>query len=424
MINNVLSSSGQPLDAGTRSFMEPRFGQDFSGVRVHTDGQAAESARAVNARAYTVGRDVVFGEGEYVSGSSEGRRLMAHELAHVGQKTTTIIHRWTAANHANLTRHVISTKFKDYFSQSATENLAYFAGEMDIRARNFSWYLGSKIPILAQPVKYLLDEKEAPNHGEANLYKYQNRTSINATKTNEYISKALNLANDQGISDQPLLELGYGLHVGQDRGAHYEGLPGEGHSREFDPKDAQKKWNTDDPSQNTQGWERAKEHTETILCSFLSSLNTVAKAGLKALSQSKSTEGGQEIGGGVALAQGKPQFYVGYSSYLLSNKRIFGLWSPVFKIGTGVIAGTKQNISLTGEAGLRLTRITPRIYVDVLGGALVGYGFSDKQIMTGVSSTIQAQYTGKQVDLGIILKNLYDIIGNQNILVVGVSTRF
>ena len=88
LIQSVLSSPGKPLDAGTRSFMEPRFGQDFSGVRVHVGGQAVESARAVNARAYTVGRDVVFGEGQYAPGSSEGRRLMAHELTHVVQQQT------------------------------------------------------------------------------------------------------------------------------------------------------------------------------------------------------------------------------------------------------------------------------------------------------------------------------------------------
>ena len=86
LIQSVLTSPGQPLDAATRSFMEPRFGQDFSGVRVHVGGEAAESARAVNARAYTVGRNVVFGEGQYVPGSGEGRRLMAHELVHVGQQ--------------------------------------------------------------------------------------------------------------------------------------------------------------------------------------------------------------------------------------------------------------------------------------------------------------------------------------------------
>src|SRR5512140_648141 len=65
LVTDVLHSSGQPLDAATRSFMEPRFGHDFSGVRVHTDAKAAESARAVNASAYTVGRDIAFDAGQY-----------------------------------------------------------------------------------------------------------------------------------------------------------------------------------------------------------------------------------------------------------------------------------------------------------------------------------------------------------------------
>src|SRR5437868_12070673 len=65
IVHDVLASPGRSLDAGTRAFMEPRFGQDFSGVRVHTDERAAESARSVNALAYTVGRDVVFGTGQY-----------------------------------------------------------------------------------------------------------------------------------------------------------------------------------------------------------------------------------------------------------------------------------------------------------------------------------------------------------------------
>jgi hypothetical protein len=86
IIHDVLRSSGQPLDAGTRAFMEPRFAHDFSGVRVHTDAKAAESAWAVNALAYTVGREVVFGAGQYAPATTAGRRLMAHELTHVMQQ--------------------------------------------------------------------------------------------------------------------------------------------------------------------------------------------------------------------------------------------------------------------------------------------------------------------------------------------------
>jgi hypothetical protein len=84
---NSMHGGGQPLPESLRAFYEPRFGQDFSGVRVHTDAKAAESARTVNARAFTVGRNVVFGAGEYTPGTSEGRRLVAHELTHVLQQT-------------------------------------------------------------------------------------------------------------------------------------------------------------------------------------------------------------------------------------------------------------------------------------------------------------------------------------------------
>jgi hypothetical protein len=77
--------AGQPLDATTRALMEPRFGRDFSGVRVHVDGSAPKSAEAMRARAYTVGRNIVFAPGAYAPRSDTGQRLVAHELAHVVQ---------------------------------------------------------------------------------------------------------------------------------------------------------------------------------------------------------------------------------------------------------------------------------------------------------------------------------------------------
>ncbi|MCA9968944.1 MAG: DUF4157 domain-containing protein, partial [Anaerolineales bacterium] len=86
IVRGALRAPGRPLDAATRAFMEPRLGHDLGTVRVHTDGQAAASARAVQARAYTVGRDVVFGAGEFAPETAVGRRLLAHELAHVVQQ--------------------------------------------------------------------------------------------------------------------------------------------------------------------------------------------------------------------------------------------------------------------------------------------------------------------------------------------------
>lgn len=86
IVHEVLRSPGQPLDPATRAFFEPRFGHDFSQVRVHTDANAAESAWAMNALAYTVGRDVAFGASQYAPQTGAGRKLLAHELTHVVQQ--------------------------------------------------------------------------------------------------------------------------------------------------------------------------------------------------------------------------------------------------------------------------------------------------------------------------------------------------
>lgn len=87
VVDEALRSPAQALDPRASRFFGPRFGHDFAGVRVHADARAAESARALNARAYTVGRDVVFARGEYQPATPGGRRLLAHELAHVVQQS-------------------------------------------------------------------------------------------------------------------------------------------------------------------------------------------------------------------------------------------------------------------------------------------------------------------------------------------------
>lgn len=86
VVHEVLGSPGQPLDTETRAFMEPRFGQDFSHVRIHTGPKASQSARSIHAHAYTLGKDIVFGEGKYSPDTSNGRHLLAHELTHVVQQ--------------------------------------------------------------------------------------------------------------------------------------------------------------------------------------------------------------------------------------------------------------------------------------------------------------------------------------------------
>ncbi|MET0576357.1 MAG: DUF4157 domain-containing protein [Mesorhizobium sp.] len=82
----AVSRGGQPLSEGERAYFEPRFGRDLSAVRIHTGGQAADAATAINARAYTLGSDIAFASGEYAPSSPHGKRLIAHELTHVVQQ--------------------------------------------------------------------------------------------------------------------------------------------------------------------------------------------------------------------------------------------------------------------------------------------------------------------------------------------------
>jgi hypothetical protein len=87
VVHAVLGSSGQPLAPTTRAFFEPRFGHDFSKVRVHADAQASEAAHAVRAKAFTVGQEVVFEQGQYDPETGRGQQLLAHELTHVVQQS-------------------------------------------------------------------------------------------------------------------------------------------------------------------------------------------------------------------------------------------------------------------------------------------------------------------------------------------------
>jgi hypothetical protein len=86
IVHDVLRSPGQPLDAATRAFMEPRFEHDFSKVRIYADERAANAAASIDARAFTSNQSVVFGAGQYAPQTTAGRLLLSHELAHVVQQ--------------------------------------------------------------------------------------------------------------------------------------------------------------------------------------------------------------------------------------------------------------------------------------------------------------------------------------------------
>jgi len=85
-IKNIVKQQGSPLDTSTREFMEQRFGYDFSNIKIHNDNNATKSAKSINALAYTIGNNVIFGVNNYNTNTVEGKKLLAHELTHVVQQ--------------------------------------------------------------------------------------------------------------------------------------------------------------------------------------------------------------------------------------------------------------------------------------------------------------------------------------------------
>ena len=115
-VDSVLANSGRPLEPALRQDMEQRFGHDFSRVRVHSGGAAEQSAREVNANAYAVGHNIVFGAGRFAPGTHEGQRLIAHELTHVVQQSGSEWLRIGRGNDNRSTHHMIQHAAKMQYS--------------------------------------------------------------------------------------------------------------------------------------------------------------------------------------------------------------------------------------------------------------------------------------------------------------------
>jgi uncharacterized protein DUF4157 len=164
-VGKALASPGTPLEPALRQDMEQRFGYDFSRVRVHNDTSAAESAHAVNARAYTVGRDIVFGREQYFPRTSEGKRLLAHELTHVVQQlggydisaSSSDVKR-AASFSGQQTNNVANDGEKQIPARPVTASMAGLQGDWkDDLANDIARDLDDYVAKNAQPYKHVIE---------------------------------------------------------------------------------------------------------------------------------------------------------------------------------------------------------------------------------------------------------------------------
>jgi hypothetical protein len=141
VVDEVFRSAGEPLDAPTRAFFEPRFGRDFSQVRVHTDDRAARSAQSVGALAYAVGPHIAFAAGQYAPGGDRGRHLLAHELAHTVQQGHSRIQRRPGADQQGVAGLVDRPEESDEIEAGAIE----VAGPIEQRIQRSATWKGAAV---------------------------------------------------------------------------------------------------------------------------------------------------------------------------------------------------------------------------------------------------------------------------------------
>lgn len=209
---------GTSMAANERQYFEARFRQDFSHIQIHQDAYARQLTAGLGARAFAYGNHLYFNSNVYSPFTAEGRRIIAHELAHTNQQTQAGQAKaqcWPASIHQTITQDVVNAHFAGELSKDALVKLAFYAGQLDQRGCNYLYYaqdfILAKAPIIGPiikspsiPVLSLFTGKlrnyEAPNHGEANLYKYPGtKTEENKQRMIEHLEKAKNMISKNGL---------------------------------------------------------------------------------------------------------------------------------------------------------------------------------------------------------------------------------
>jgi len=272
---------GSLLPEDVRAYMEPRFGADFSGVRVHAGGEAAQLNRALSAQAFTHGQDIYLGEGRYGPDSDVGKRLLAHELAHTLQQgASKRIAGWWPTGHRLVTELALKQgNLSKLYDPKAQQYLIDRSPDVDfiqdqILTMNEGIELGaSRIETYESLIKAgqkqqaqaMWDNNELHyrkpeymlSHGEGGLYKEADPAGINEAMTAKLVRKAADKWNwdQEDTHGSSLSTLSDALHQAEDRGSHGEGRKFTGH----DSRLMVKKWAKDHkrPLQSWEKWEGA-----------------------------------------------------------------------------------------------------------------------------------------------------------------------
>ena len=269
--------SGSPLPPEVRSFMEPRFGADFSSVRVHTDAQATQLNRQLSSRAFTHGNDIYFSASEYDPETPDGTKLLAHELTHTLQQgAANRISGWWPTGHRLVTEQAFAKgDFDNVYAEDAQKYLIARSPDIDfIQDQGITMDEGIKLgkdrietyeSLIAagqdERAKQMWENNELHwrepaymmSHGEGGRYKEADPAAINEAMTYTMVSQAASGWDwtKPGSNMEALSRLSDALHQAEDRGSHDEGRAFGGH----DARLMVKKW-AQDHDRDLQPWEK------------------------------------------------------------------------------------------------------------------------------------------------------------------------
>jgi hypothetical protein len=415
IVHEVLNGPAKPLDAATRAFMEPRFGHDFSEVKVHADARAAESARSVGALAYTVDRHVVFGGGQYAPASPNGRHLLAHELAHVVQQGSTGSQLMRAISYAadcaggagdvggNVSRAQDSAA---RWAETASVALARPDDVAGLLRRHFNIAADDRAAV-AQ-IRQTFDEVASLLRSDAFTYHCRPSSDPGCRSARGDQRDAFAIA---GVHDiffcDPYPHQNFFGHKGLIEALLHEAM--HAHSAAFNH----------DFYQHHRGYPGARALTNAA--SYAEFARDMAY-GFEGLNLELSAGG---------LMGADPQFYLAAGISTDFGGPAFDLFN--LKVGyraafTPEAEGQPARVlPVIGDIGLRINPIGRRVYVDVTTGAFYGVNITDRKFMAGIANRVSAGYRGERVDLGLDVSHFRDYVGdNQDLLIIGVrgAVRF
>jgi hypothetical protein len=414
IVHDVLNTSGRPLDAATRAFMEPRFGLDFGAVRVHADARAAQSAAAVGAAAYTVGRDVVFGEGQFAPASAGGRHLLAHELAHVVQQEE-------APSTLKLMRTIT-------YDPDCAPRQDEVSGNIERAQASAARWARGAVDALNRPddVGGLLRRHfNVSANDRASVTRIKNVFELVAGQLDsDAFTYHCRPASDQQCQ-QPDGETYAGFAYAGQFGIFFcDGFPYQdffGHKSLIDTL-LHEAMHAHDAAFNHDSYEYHSNYPGPAPLTNADSYASFARdaslgVGLLSL----------DFSAGATLTAAEPQFYLALgTSFDLGGPRadLFNLRAGIRLGLTPGVGDQPTRVIGIGDIGVRINPIRARVYVDLATGAYLSANFGNNDIPAGIASRVSAGYRGERIDFGLEANHFKDLVGNDDLLIIGVRGAY